>query len=1174
VDVTDFYKLTMPVDGTNSLKVTVKATNKSTTNSSIGYRLWSKTGQQLENRTFSISGGLDGTAIDSLTYRTYLLDTCYVEIYNPYNHGDYPKEYELTCLENPQIHSDKENNDSIPVALPLAINTPAKGLIGFKQQTQGQYKVDISDFYKIAAPLNGQGITKVFIKAANKTSTNSSIGLRLWTSAGVQIGQRSISVGGGLDGTVNTSILFPCNNGDTPYYLEIYNPYNHGDWPKEYEISYVPEDFKPGFEVVQFNNQIRITNTSNGDRFNWTFGDGTTKNNVTTPEHTYARPGEYVIVQTARFNAINSDMTARDTVIIRGIDSYSPKTIGNEGASSIVIYGGGLNETTKVWLIQGSTTIAALNMEKKALGQILATFRPDGIPLGTYDLRIQNAGLVDTVFKAGVRVEGRIYPKVVSSIESADNFRLRTGFTSIYQLVLRNTGNVDALGVSAYVGIPDEIEIETARKDFRELIDATKTFNYYCGEFKQAYSIPNADIARMADLLNYESLPVDSVFEEPFSGRIYQIYVPKIAAGGSIKIPLNLKSLSTSADPRIISAVGTPNTFNPAYSNDSIPAAMVSKLNNYVDLFIGTMDMSVLMNATDSSTWKKTFKIADDLVRKILVDDRDRIGYDISKMESMLDNNYYDNGLINKQMATFMLTLIAIAKDHSIEQRADGIINFASVPTDEIQNAKTSSLRAAPEPGTPEYQEYADRQLSKVENFLEWVFNNRHNPEQNNRDNQSSENFWNNLLNIFIDKGLEKTPHPINEYLQQAPDVAAHGYHVVKNPPLLDELLYHANDPYYQYQNEDNGRKDSKKTPPITIRTSFDPNDITGPAGINKERYIVGAETMGYVIRFENKAEAGLPAMFINISDTLDVNVYDLSTFELSHITIGDTVLEIPAGRTSYIMEYDMRPAKNYIVGISAALNAETGVVRWNMTTLDPATRDRITDLEGGFLPPNINAPEGEGSVSFSVKLKDKLPHKAVVANKADIIFDYNETISTNLWENTLDIVSPVSSVKIEQLSDSTCKIKWTAKDVESGVHYHKLYAKINDGKFFPMGNFFSDEMIFMAVPDTLYSFYVEAVDHVGNAEHKPEVAEVSIQLTWTKIPSVAAGQASLSVAVIGGVLKIAGLEAEKPFNVYNLQGISVYKGIASATGEASVKLSDHGAYIIQSSAGAAKVVF
>ena len=78
---------------------------------------------------------------------------------------------------------------------------------------------------------------------------------------------------------------------------------------------------------------------------------------------------------------------------------------------------------------------------------------------------------------------------------------------------------------------------------------------------------------------------------------------------------------------------------------------------------------------------------------------------------------------------------------------------------------------------------------------------------------------------------------------------------------------------------------------------SFDPNAMIGPSGYGPSNFISGAAQapLPYQIDFENSPTATAPAQQVVITDTLDPNL-DLSTFQLTGIAFGDTVLAIPPG--------------------------------------------------------------------------------------------------------------------------------------------------------------------------------------------------------------------------------------------------------------------------------------
>ena len=186
----------------------------------------------------------------------------------------------------------------------------------------------------------------------------------------------------------------------------------------------------------------------------------------------------------------------------------------------------------------------------------------------------------------------------------------------------------------------------------------------------------------------------------------------------------------------------------------------------------------------------------------------------------------------------------------------------------------------------------------------------------------------------------------------------------------------------------------------VPFRNSFDPNDKIGPNG--DDGFIDGVAPLPYTILFENKSTASGDAFEVTVTDQLDTAKYDLTTFSLGPISFGSTFVPVPPGLKSYTTEVDLRPAKNILVGIDAALDVNTGVATWKFTTLDPATHQFPENPDVGFLPPNVTQPEGEGAVLFTVKLKPGFPLGTTVCNDARIVFDFNAPIDTPEFCNTI----------------------------------------------------------------------------------------------------------------------------------------------------------------------------
>lgn len=279
--------------------------------------------------------------------------------------------------------------------------------------------------------------------------------------------------------------------------------------------------------------------------------------------------------------------------------------------------------------------------------------------------------------------------------------------------------------------------------------------------------------------------------------------------------------------------------------------------------------------------------------------------------------------------------------------------------------------------------------------------------------------------------------------------------------------------------------------------TSWDPNEMCGPVGYGDKGYISETKTMDYRILFENKKEATAPAYRIRISDVLDENVFDVNS-----VRFGSTSHEG--------MQYNWK------------MTREGNTLNW--------------DIEGIELPPNVNAPEGEGYVTFSVDLKPGLKSGTEIKNKATIIFDYNAPIETNEYLNTLDLVAPTGKVQAVTLNNNQFTVSCSGEDAESGISFYKYYYSVGGGDFqlFTESDWPEvDVPIEQGRKASDYSFCVVAVDNVGNTQltlSDPWVVATAINKleaepnndTWTITNLnglvVASGKGALSVPLAKGV--------------------------------------------------------
>lgn len=205
--------------------------------------------------------------------------------------------------------------------------------------------------------------------------------------------------------------------------------------------------------------------------------------------------------------------------------------------------------------------------------------------------------------------------------------------------------------------------------------------------------------------------------------------------------------------------------------------------------------------------------------------------------------------------------------------------------------------------------------------------------------------------------------------------------------------------------------------PPSKVRTLLgwsqiqevgarDPNAKLGPLGYDEARWIGGSETLFYTVLFENIESATAPAQQVLITDLLDADL-DWTTLRITEIAYGDRVIPVSDGwGGTYVLDEipDYRPevSDTWIVESVISLDYATGLLKAVMTTLDPLTGEYPEDPLAGFLPPNDETGRGEGRISFAIDPRPGLPYSTEITNQADIIFDTNAPISTDVWLNTI----------------------------------------------------------------------------------------------------------------------------------------------------------------------------
>ena len=309
----------------------------------------------------------------------------------------------------------------------------------------------------------------------------------------------------------------------------------------------------------------------------------------------------------------------------------------------------------------------------------------------------------------------------------------------------------------------------------------------------------------------------------------------------------------------------------------------------------------------------------------------------------------------------------------------------------------------------------------------------------------------------------------------------------------------------------------SESTLPGNVVQSRDPNDKIGyrsPSG--SKSFNAEKKNFTYIVNFENKDSATAPAQEVYITDTLDLNQFDIESFKAGYIKIGEKIVQAPFDAQEHTWKVDMRPEMNLMTEVHLTLDKVKGIVHWYFKAIDPMTETLPTDPFVGFLPPNDSIGSGQGCVSFSIDLKDNIEDGTNIDNRASIVFDYNEPILTPTWSNVKDITSPISAMlEPKYANDSVAIIRWQADDNigGSGVYCYNLYEKKEDSVFVLLYTKLSKDSFVVDLEKNVdYYYYVTAVDSAGNAEFKKPNPEVHVKYRQANTAPVAKSGADLTV--------------------------------------------------------------
>jgi hypothetical protein len=317
---------------------------------------------------------------------------------------------------------------------------------------------------------------------------------------------------------------------------------------------------------------------------------------------------------------------------------------------------------------------------------------------------------------------------------------------------------------------------------------------------------------------------------------------------------------------------------------------------------------------------------------------------------------------------------------------------------------------------------------------------------------------------------------------------------------------------------------------------SHDPNAMLGPAGYGSSNFVApSGAVFPYQIDFENDPTATAPAQSVTITDQLDPNL-DWSTFELTGMGWGDTVLSIPAGSQHFEAVVPMTyNGKTFDVDVEAGIHTDTGQVYATFASIDPNT-ELPPDVLTGFLPPEDGTGRGEGYVSYMIQPNAGLATGTAITNVALVTFDQNPAIATDQVDDTnpskgidptklalvtIDSVPPTSSVGSLPSAESTGSftVTWSGKDDigGSGVGSYNIYVSDNGGPYTlwqPVTT--QTSAAFTGINGHTYAFYSVATDNAGNVQPAPAAAQATTTINAAVVGTTISVQASAEPAALG----------------------------------------------------------
>ncbi len=257
---------------------------------------------------------------------------------------------------------------------------------------------------------------------------------------------------------------------------------------------------------------------------------------------------------------------------------------------------------------------------------------------------------------------------------------------------------------------------------------------------------------------------------------------------------------------------------------------------------------------------------------------------------------------------------------------------------------------------------------------------------------------------------------------------------------------------------------------------------------------------MPYKIYFENDPEnASAPAQKVVITVPVDKNV-NMYSFSLGDFGFGDFTFNIPPGKSFYTQRLNVTDSLGVLLDVNSGLDVTRNQAFWIFQSIDPKTGLPTTlPPEAGFLPVNDSITRrGEGFVNFSIKPRKNAQTGDTVKAFADIVFDTEKPLRTNIEQNIIDAYPPVSKIISTSFDPSSALYSLLFSGLDDhggcGLNSFDLYVSRNHEPFYLSESDIKDpQYTFAGEYGNNYEFFTVAHDFVDNTESIKEKADTSV---------------------------------------------------------------------------------